>query len=54
MPPDPLTSPIAALTSHPILSAEDEADLIVTLRAGALATRRKDLLLRSYADEEGA
>lgn len=37
MPPDPLTSPIAALTNHPILSAEEEASLIATLRAGVAA-----------------
>ncbi|MEI7643032.1 MAG: RNA polymerase sigma factor RpoD/SigA [Chloroflexales bacterium] len=37
MPPDPLTSPIAALTDHAVLSADDEAALIATLRAGVVA-----------------
>jgi RNA polymerase sigma factor (sigma-70 family) len=34
MSPDALLSPIAALTDHTILSAEEEAALIATLRAG--------------------
>jgi RNA polymerase primary sigma factor len=37
MPHDPLTNPIAALTDHAILSAEAEAGLIATLRAGVVA-----------------
>jgi RNA polymerase primary sigma factor len=37
MPPDPLTNPIAALTDHAVLSADDEATLIATLRAGVVA-----------------
>ncbi|MEI7771950.1 MAG: RNA polymerase sigma factor RpoD/SigA [Chloroflexales bacterium] len=37
MPPDPLTNPIAALTAHPVLSTEEEAALIATLRAGVVA-----------------
>lgn len=39
MPPDPLQNPIAVLTEHPLLSAEAEAALIVTLRAGVEARR---------------
>ncbi len=37
MPHDPLTSPIAALTAHPVLSTEEEAALVATLRAGVAA-----------------
>jgi RNA polymerase primary sigma factor len=37
MPPDALLSPIAALTGHTLLSAEEEAGLIATLRAGVAA-----------------
>lgn len=37
MPPDPLDHPIAALTDHPVLSAEAEAALIETMIAGAHA-----------------
>ncbi len=34
MPPDPLENPIAFLTDHPVLTADAEAALIATLRAG--------------------
>ena len=37
MPPDPLEHPIAALTDHPVLSAETEAALIEVMIAGAHA-----------------
>ncbi|GAB4426067.1 MAG: RNA polymerase sigma factor RpoD [Chloroflexi bacterium OHK40] len=37
MSPDPFTNPLAALTSHPVLSHEVEAALIATMRAGFAA-----------------
>jgi RNA polymerase primary sigma factor len=42
MPPDPLHHPIAALTDHPVLSAEAEAALITTMLAGERARRERD------------
>lgn len=45
MPPDPLEHPIAALTDHPILTAEDEAALLSTMIAGAQA---KAAILQSH------